>query len=161
MRINLAVFVLALGLTFGAQAKEAVAFVTHKVILNDKGEVSSVVPVKSEIVVPEGSKMSTKEQQERMTKAVDLHMKKPETLFSFKDAFNKAVDKTVNVVSNPTFQKVAAGVGAVAAAGVAAAGVYLGAKDSNPKMSPQQKYDACMKLHNDESYCDTMHMSQK
>ena len=139
MRINLAVFVLALGLTFGAQAKEAVAFVTHQVILKDKGEVSSVVPVKSEIVVPEGSKMSAKEHQDHMTKAVDLHMKKPETLFSIKDAFNTAKEKTVKVVSSPLFKKTAEAAGSVAIA----VGTIYAAKKINEKisdaMNPEEK----------------------
>ena len=130
MKINFLAYVIGLSLTFGAQAKEAVAFVTHKVILNDKGEVSSVVPVKSEIVVPEGSNMSMKEHQDRMMKAVDLHMKKPDTLFSISEVFNKAIDKTVNVVSNPTFQKIATGVVAVGAA-AAGAGAYIKNKKDN------------------------------
>ena len=128
-----------LSISFAAHAKEAVAFVTHKVILNDKGEVSSVVPVKSEIVVPEGSKMSAKEHQDHLTKAVDLHMKKPETLFSFKDAFNTAKEKTVQVVSSPLFKKTAEAAGSVAIA----VGTIYAAKKINEKisdaMNPEEK----------------------
>ena len=155
MRTLLVLSVLSLSLSFAAQAKEAVAFVTHKIILNDKGEVSSVVPIKSEIVVPEGSKMSAKEHQDHLTKAVDLHMKKPETLFSLKDVFNNAVDKTVNVVSNPTFQKVAAGAAAVGAVGAAAAGAYI--KNKKDEEKKDDLFYACIGKTFDTKGCAEKH----
>ena len=140
MKYLLYFLLLSTAVSFSSNAKEAVAFVTHKIILNDKGQVSSIIPLKSEIVVPESTnKISDLEHRNQLSKAVDLHMKKSETLFDFKKAFTTAVDKTVKVVSNPTFQKVAGGVAALGAT-VAAGAAYKNAKEEKEQDDRNKKF---------------------
>lgn len=122
--------VVALFAVHGAHAGEMVGFVTHKVVVDDQGQVKSIMPMKSEIVVPsDRGNMSAQLHNKAMEKALSSHMNNEETLFDFAGAFNKAVDKTVSVVSTDTFKGIAAGAAALGAAAVAG-GVYLkGKKD--------------------------------
>lgn len=150
-------FMMALIMTlmggFGAYAGEMVGFVTHKVVIDDAGNVKSLVPMKSEIVVSsDNGDKSTQAHHKAMEKALTLHMNKDETLFDFAGAFNKAVDKTVSVVSTDTFKGIAAGAAAVGAAAIAA-GAYV--MDKKTKKEDDDLFYKCVAITSNVNDCAT------
>lgn len=125
----LSLFVAA-SLGFGARAeesKESVAFVTHRIVIKKDGTVGSVAPVETRVFAPEGSKLSTKEHQDNISKA--------ETLFNFKEALGKLADKTVEVISTEKFQTVAKGAVSAAVVAGGAALAYGALKKDEAKES--------------------------
>lgn len=148
-------FMMALIMTlmggFGAYAEEMVGFVTHKVVIDDAGNVKSLVPMKSEIVVPsDNGDKSTQAHHKAMERALTMHMNKDETLFDFAGAFNKAVDKTVSVVSTDTFKGIAAGAAALGAAAVAA-GAYM--IDKSDKKKNDDLFYGCLARTSNAAQC--------
>ena len=124
-------FIVALLSFCSAYAKtDAMGEITYQYMVDDKGAVTLWQPLRSRLILNEESGKTVEEHKMIVEKA--LQNRKDVTLFDFGDMFKKgakkAMDTTVNIVKNETFQKAAAAAGAAAVAVGAIAGTYAGIK---------------------------------
>ena len=129
-------FIISLMSVVYAYAKtDAMGEITYQYMVDDKGAVTLWKPLRSKLILNEESGKSVDEHKMIVEKA--LKNRNDVTLFDFGDMFKKgakkAMDTTVSIVKNESFQKAAAAAGAAAVAVGAIAGTYAGIKNMDTK----------------------------